>query len=152
MIEELHNLTKPRIGVAVIIKQNDKIIVARRLNNPMPGSWQLPGGWIKFGETPEQAVQRQLSDFYGLHFGVCKFVTYSNNIFDQFIHTISLYFMVDCYNGNQQNVRYIEQEVDWFWADWNDLPQPLFLPLQLLKSSGFNPFAENQSNIQENSI
>ena len=28
----------------------------------------------------------------------------------------------------------------WFWADWNDLPTPMFPPLKGLHDSGFNPF------------
>lgn len=28
----------------------------------------------------------------------------------------------------------------WDWYDWNNLPQPLFWPLEKMVQSGFNPF------------
>lgn len=30
--------------------------------------------------------------------------------------------------------------VGWEWAPWESLPQPVFLPLQLLIESDYNPF------------
>ena len=27
----------------------------------------------------------------------------------------------------------------WDWFDWNDLPKPLFLPIESLKKTNFNP-------------
>jgi len=131
---------KPHVGVGVIIKQNHKIILGRRLNQPMQGSWQLPGGWIGLGESPEQAVLRQLSRFRNLRFGKSHFVTYTNNVFDLELHSLSLYFMVDCLNDGQQKFITDQLNSEWFWSDWNELPQPLFLPLQLLVDSTFNPF------------
>lgn len=131
--------TFPRIGVALIIKQNGRVLLGRRHNDPMPGSWQLPGGWLHTGESPEQAVQRQLKGFPGLLAGVSQFVTYTNNVFDQQTHTVSLYFMITCMTKDQYKPGKHADLLDCFWADWTDLPQPLFLPLQLLKQSGFNP-------------
>ena len=129
---------KPHAGVGVIIRQNRKVILGRRLNRPMAGSWQLPGGWIHFAETPEQAVHRQLNQFEDLHVGKIQFVAYTNNVFDEHTHSLSLYFMVDCLNNDPQKLINKNNTVEWLWADWNKLPEPLFLPLQLLKQSGFN--------------
>jgi len=140
MKQNVHVKNKPHVGVGVIIKQNQQIILGRRLKQPMQGSWQLPGGWIRFGETPEQTVQRHLSLFQPLCFGESKFVTFTNNVFDRDTHSLSLYFMVDCLNADQQTLLIDGHYSDWLWAHWNELPQPLFLPLHLLKESGFNPF------------
>ena len=140
MNQQITANNKPQPGVGLIIKRNGKIILGRRHNEPMPGSWQLPGGWIHFGESPEQTVQRQLKGFQGLVVGESRFVTYTNNVFDQQTHSLSLYFMLDCKNDNQYLLKTSDKNADWHWADWNKLPQPLFLPLQLLKKSGFNPY------------
>ncbi len=135
----MNSNNKPSVGIAVIIRQNKKIIVGRRLNQPMAGSWQLPGGWLYFSETPEQAVHRQLLQFEGIKVDNLQFVTYTNNLFDEFTHSLSLYFMVDCLNNNPQRLVNNKNGTDWAWAEWSNLPEPLFLPLLLLKKSGFNP-------------
>ncbi len=106
----------------------------------MSGSWQLPGGWIRLGETPELTVQRQVTEFKDLKVGKSRFITFTNNVFDQYTHSLSLYFVVDCLNEEQPFDLKHKQNADWMWTDWNDLPEPLFLPLQLLKQSGFTPF------------
>mgnify|MGYP002632669333 CR=1 FL=1 len=129
----------PRIGIAVIIMQAGKLLLGRRLNQPMQGSWQLPGGWLGFAEDPEQAVARLLSGFKGLDFSRAQFVAYSNNLFDERSHSVSLYFLTDCRADKCWGAVENSDCSDWCWENWDELPQPLFLPLQKLKESGFNP-------------
>jgi len=135
---------KPQVGVGLIIKQNGKIILGKRHNEPMSDSWQLPGGWLHLGESPEQAVQRIVAEFQHLKVGDSQFITFTNNVFDSNTHTLSLYFMLDCIQQGQQQLITSDNSPDWFWADWNNLPRPLFLPLQLLKQTGLNPFKEHE--------
>lgn len=32
----------------------------------------------------------------------------------------------------------------WLWARWKDIPHPVFLPLQLLLDSSYDPFKSTQ--------
>ncbi len=57
-----------RIAAYGIIKQDDKILLCR-LSERVPhseGKWTLPGGGIEFGESPEQAVVREVREETGL--------------------------------------------------------------------------------------
>jgi len=140
MPDPVDSIKYPAVGVAVIIQQQRRILIGRRIKPPMSSSWQLPGGWLRMSESPEQAIERQLLQFKGMKFESPRFVSYSNNVFNSQVHSVSLYFMTRCSNANQLQLNENRQCSEWVWAEWNNLPQPLFLPLQLLKQSGFDPF------------
>lgn len=49
-------------AVAAIIKKDGKILAAQRGCGDLAGGWEFPGGKIEFGETPEDAVVREISE------------------------------------------------------------------------------------------
>lgn len=53
--------------VAGFLKKDGKILVGQRPeNNSLPGQWEFPGGKIEPGETPEQALVRELQEELGI--------------------------------------------------------------------------------------
>lgn len=53
--------------VAGVIAKNDQILVARRPQHLHQGGlWEFPGGKVEFGENPEQALHRELSEELGI--------------------------------------------------------------------------------------
>lgn len=49
--------------VAAIIRQNGRVLLARRAKHKHQGGlWEFPGGKIEQGETPEQALKRELKE------------------------------------------------------------------------------------------
>lgn len=58
-------MTKPKDGAKIIILSPDKILLFHRDNIPTirsPDSWQLVGGGIEEGETPEQGLIREVKE------------------------------------------------------------------------------------------
>ncbi len=113
----------------------------------MSGSWQLPGGWLQWAESPEQAVARLLAEFSGLKYEPvenARFAGFTNNVFDAAsVHSVSLYFSIQCIDIDADSLQRNKRCQHWRWANWNDLPQPLFLPLHLFKQSGLDPLVGN---------
>ncbi len=53
--------------VAGFIKKGNMILVGQRPeNNSLAGQWEFPGGKIEKGETPEQALHRELKEELGI--------------------------------------------------------------------------------------
>lgn len=53
--------------VAALIKKEGKILVGQRPeNHSLAGQWEFPGGKIEPGESPEQALARELSEELGI--------------------------------------------------------------------------------------
>jgi 8-oxo-dGTP diphosphatase len=55
----------PCVG-AVLHDEAGRLLLIRRRHAPHAGSWSLPGGRVEHGETPEQAVEREVREETGL--------------------------------------------------------------------------------------
>ncbi|MCD1126061.1 pyrimidine (deoxy)nucleoside triphosphate diphosphatase [Jinshanibacter sp. LJY008] len=54
--------------VAAIIQQQGRILIAQRDNqSDLAGYWEFPGGKIESGETPAQALIRELEEELNIH-------------------------------------------------------------------------------------
>lgn len=52
---------------AALVKHNNKILIAqRRSTGRFANKWELPGGKIDPGETPEECLQRELREELGI--------------------------------------------------------------------------------------
>jgi 8-oxo-dGTP diphosphatase len=58
------------MGVSGLIIRDGKVLLVRRGKEPFLGYWSLPGGSIEPGETPEEAVKREVLEETGLHVAV----------------------------------------------------------------------------------
>ena len=79
--------------VDAIIEMEDGGIVLIRRKNP-PYGWAIPGGFVDYGETLEQAVVREAKEETSLDFlDIFQFHCYSDPKRDERLHTISTVFI-----------------------------------------------------------
>lgn len=87
----------PFVAVDALIKHYEKkklagIVLVERKNPPK--GWALPGGFVDYGETLEQAVKREAREETGLKIKIIRQLhTYSNPKRDPRIHCISVAFL-----------------------------------------------------------
>lgn len=66
MTREVIDMTKriPVVGAAII--ENGKLLAAKRTEGrSLGGYWEFPGGKIDSGETPEEALKREVFEEFG---------------------------------------------------------------------------------------
>lgn len=51
-----------QVTAAVIIEDGRLLITRRPPGDPLAGLWELPGGKIECGETPQQCLKRELAE------------------------------------------------------------------------------------------
>lgn len=59
---------KQRIRVASIIQDKQSVLIVKKAQGRVEGApiWEIPTGKIKFGEQPEEAVNRMLEEYLGV--------------------------------------------------------------------------------------
>jgi len=82
----------PFLTVDAIIEVAGGIVLIKR-KNPPPG-WAIPGGFVDYGETIENAVVREAKEETGLDIRITRqFHTYSDPKRDPRHHTVSTIFI-----------------------------------------------------------
>jgi ADP-ribose pyrophosphatase YjhB (NUDIX family) len=56
----------PKVAAAVLVEQNGKILLVRRVNEPFRGLWTVPAGFVNAGEDPAAAAARECLEETGL--------------------------------------------------------------------------------------
>ena len=83
---------KPVVTVDAIIETAGGIVLIKRKNPP--AGWAIPGGFVDYGETLEEAVCREMEEETGLNVNLSRqFHTYSDPKRDPRHHTISTIFI-----------------------------------------------------------
>lgn len=89
---EMDEKRYPRLTVDAIIEYKGGIVLVRRKNPPH--GWALPGGFVEYGETVEQAVLREAEEETGLKIKEIKqFRVYSDPNRDPRGHTVTVVFV-----------------------------------------------------------
>jgi ADP-ribose pyrophosphatase YjhB (NUDIX family) len=49
----------PKVAAAVLVEQDGRVLLVRRVNEPFRGLWTLPAGFVDAGEDPARAAERE---------------------------------------------------------------------------------------------
>ncbi len=52
-------------SASAIIVRDDSVLLTRRARRPWEGYWETPGGYVEWGEHPEDAIRRELHEELG---------------------------------------------------------------------------------------
>ena len=131
----------PKVGVGVLVVENNRILLGRRMGAHGAETWAAPGGKLEFRETVEACARRELFEETSLKLEQHRFGPYTNDIFeDEGEHYVTVFVIALKVSGH---VKLMEREKceGWKWFEVNALPSPLFMPLQALRNQGFFPKA-----------
>jgi 8-oxo-dGTP diphosphatase len=95
----------------LIVKAGEVLICQRRPDQPMALQWEFPGGKIEPGETPEQALARELDEELGITARIGARVTHVRHNYRHGGAVDLQFFAVEDFSGEIQNR--IFQQVKW---------------------------------------
>jgi ADP-ribose pyrophosphatase YjhB (NUDIX family) len=57
---------KNALGAALLIVENERVLLVRRAHEPYLGQWMLPAGFVEYGELAEETAVREAKEETGL--------------------------------------------------------------------------------------
>ncbi len=85
---------------AVIIGEESNVLLIKRKRNPFKGYWALPGGFVEYGETVENALNREVKEETGLTVEEKELLgVYSDPRRDPRGHIVTIVFLVKKVSG-----------------------------------------------------
>lgn len=139
-------MTRPKIGVGVLIFKDMKILLGKRKGSHGENTWAPPGGHLEMYETPEECAHREVLEETGLKITDLRRGPYTNDFFlEEKKHYITLYMISNHLEGEPALLE-PDKCIAWNWFHWNELPSNLFLSLiNLRKTPSFSPWPQNSS-------
>ena len=111
------------VAAALIVRGGEVLIGQRRSDQPMASQWEFPGGKIEPGESPEEALARELEEELGIHAVIGPKVTHIRHNYRHGGAVDLQFFAVHEFSGEIENRIYNEVR----WARLEDLPAYDFL-------------------------
>lgn len=122
--------------VAAIIKQGNAILATQRGYGEFAGGWEFPGGKIEQGETPEQALVREIHEELEAHIAVERPLVVVDYDYDTF-HLHMQCFLCHVASGKLE----LHEHMAARWLDADVLDSVAWLPadegvVQAIKDQG----------------
>jgi ADP-ribose pyrophosphatase YjhB (NUDIX family) len=122
------------VGVGVMILKGNELLLGLRNDNPKTadselhgeGTWTLPGGGVKYGESFENAGIREIKEETNLDADDLKVICVQNDK-NEYAHFISVGMVANKFSGV---IKAMEpgEIVKWEWFNLDNLPKSIFFP------------------------
>ncbi len=131
---------RPKIGVGVMVIKDKKILLGKRKNAHGDGTRSFPWGHLELNESVEECAIRETMEEANIKIKNIAMGPFTNDIFVQEgKHYITLFAICEHAEGEPQ-VMEPEKCEKWEWYEWDNLPEPLFLPIINLIKQWYHPF------------
>lgn len=121
----------PKVGVGVIVRRGDELLLQRRTGAHGAGTWALPGGHLEWNESLEDCAVREVREEVGLDVIGVRFVGITNDrMLDEDRHYLTVFVEAEWHGEPKVLESHRSAELGWFRV--GNLPDPLFEPLRAL--------------------
>lgn len=128
----------PRVGTAVWIIKDEKVLLGKRERGAGVGTWCVPGGAIALFEGPTAGAAREVLEETSLVTETPRLIAVMNDVDTaEGTHWITLHFVAKYVSGSPKAK---PGEIgNWTWFRYEKLPENLFEPTRNFVKNGYNP-------------
>jgi 8-oxo-dGTP diphosphatase len=121
-------------GFGIMILKESQVLLGKRHEDPEKassllngaGTWTMPGGKLRFGESFEQGATRETLEETGIQLNKVNVICVSNDIVET-AHFVTIGLFSDDFSG-EAKVMEPDEITEWQWFDLDNLPSPIFFP------------------------
>lgn len=126
--------------VAAIIKKDNKVFITQRGHGEFKGKWEFPGGKVEEGETPEEAVVREIKEELKSIVKVERFYDEINDKLSDKVLNVK-FFICSLVSGDLELTEHLASK----WVEPTEINDSDFMPadktvLDNLKKTKFKAF------------
>lgn len=125
----------PGVGLGVILlNENSQVLLLLRNDDVikadsdmrLEGTWTLPAGKVKYGETLIEAAKRKVKQETNLDVDRLSVISIADDI-NEYAHFLTIGLIAEIYCG-EINLGNTEEHVAYEWVSLNELPENLCEP------------------------
>ena len=100
-----------QVAVGILLRSEKQLLIQqRRMGTDCAGQWEFPGGKLEPGETPEQALRRELQEELNIVIGEATFLTSLEHDYDHAHVSLHTYIIRE-WTGEPEGLE--GQEIAW---------------------------------------
>lgn len=126
-----------KIGVGfgvMILNSNREVLLGKRHEDPEKadsllagaGTWTMPGGKLKFGESFEDGAKREVMEETGIEIGKTEVIALNSDQVEG-VHFITIGLLCSEFTG-EPDVKEPDEITEWNWFSLDSLPEPMYFP------------------------
>lgn len=116
----------PLPGVTIIVEQDGKVLLGKRIGDLQGGKWAFPSGYIEFEDAFIPAAEKEMKEETNLDVKITRIINVESAFVSTQLHFFTVYLMADITGGELQAGDDLS-EVGWFDIH-GDLPEMAFPP------------------------
>ena len=129
----------PAVTALGLVERNERYLVLERGQEPYLGHWELPGGFVEAGESPAEAVRREIFEETGLRVETSSIIgAYTSRYGDDGKWTVDVAFHCRVSTGD---LSLSAENSDAAWVPIERMPRLAFAGEQ----SAFEEFKQRQA-------
>jgi 8-oxo-dGTP diphosphatase len=121
----MNEIQRPKVGVAVMIFKDGKVLLGKRRGSHGEGEYAFPGGHLEYMEGFADCARREVLEECGIEIENISFQFLANVTKYAPKHYIHIGLVADWKSGEPQILE-PEKCESWGWYDLNNLPSPMF--------------------------
>jgi 8-oxo-dGTP pyrophosphatase MutT (NUDIX family) len=152
-VKDLQEPKKQGAGCLIFCSDTDRFLLIKRSEYvAVPNTWNLPGGGVDGGETPEQAARREMLEEIGFDIDNHQLkLIYTNEVYAPRFKYYTFAIVV----GEEFKPTLNYESSDYIWCNLDNIPEPLHWGLSQLinhdKSAKLlKSFIDDQKNLMSN--
>ncbi len=129
-----NKMFRPVIGVGVLVWRDKQLLLGKRMMKDQRSCWQFPGGHLENGESVVECAAREVQEETGLKVKALRHLGFTDKAFAMGQQQYITLLVSGLYDSGEAKVLEPDKCEVWQWFDYQQLPSPLFKPIEIFLS------------------